>query len=89
MRTVSNNDDTVDFVSLDQEIQDVKPDSVVVPVDSKLVNVHFPPLDLPVISSKQVPEIYSLRLNLAHFRPQELYGNAFSSWYSSVKGVIE
>jgi len=89
VKTVSNSDDTVDFVSLDQEIQDFKPDFVVVPVDSKLVNVNILPLDLPVISSKQVPEIFSLRLDLAHFRPEELYGNAFSSWYASVKSVIE
>ncbi|WP_367363223.1 sugar transferase [Mesotoga sp.] len=89
VKTVPNSDDTVDFVSLDQEIQDFKPDFVVVPVDSKLVNVNILPLDLPVISSKQVPEIFSLRLDLAHFRPEELYSNAFSSWYASVKNVIE
>lgn len=89
VKTVSNSNDTVDFVSLDREIQDFKPDFVVVPVDSKLVNVNILPLDLPVISSKQVPEIFSLRLDLAHFRPEELYGNAFSSWYASVKSVIE
>ena len=89
VKTVPNSDDTVDFVSLGQEIQDFKPDFVVVPVDSKLVNVNILPLDLPVISSKQVPEIFSLRLDLAHFRPEELYGNAFSSWYASVKNVIE
>jgi len=89
VKTVPNSDDTVDFVSLGQEIQDFKPDFVVVPVDSKLVNVNILPLDLPVISSKQVPEIFSLRLDLAHFRPEELYSNAFSSWYASVKNVIE
>ncbi len=50
VKTVPNSDDTVDFVSLDEEIQDFKPDFVVVPVDSKLVNVNILPLDLPVIS---------------------------------------
>jgi len=89
VKTVPNSNDAVDFVSLGQEIQDFKPDFVVVPVDSKLVNVNILPLDLPVISSKQVPEIFSLRLDLAHFRPEELYSNAFSSWYASVKNVIE
>jgi len=44
---------------------------------------------MPVISSKQVTEIFGLRLDLGQFRPEELYGYAFSSWYTSVKAVIE
>ncbi len=89
VKAVSSHTDTIDFISLHEAIKEFKPDFVVVPVDSKLVNVNILPLDMPVISSKQVTEIFGLRLDLGQFRPEELYGYAFSSWYTSVKAVIE
>ena len=89
VKAVSHEAEIIDFAALHEAILEFKPDFIVVPVDSKLVNVNILPLDLPVISSKQVSEIFSLRLNLSQFRPEELYGNAFSSWYASVKLVIE
>ena len=89
VKAVSSHTDTIDFISLQEAIKEFKPDFVVVPVDSKLANVNILPLDMPVISSKQVTEIFGLRLDLGQFRPEELYGYAFSSWYTSVKAVIE
>jgi len=89
VKAVSNYTDTIDFISLQEAIKEFKPDFVVVPVGSKLANVNILPLDMPVISSKQVTEIFGLRLDLGQFRPEELYGYAFSSWYTSVKAVIE
>ena len=89
VKAISNSTATIDFTSFQEAIKEFKPDFVVVPVDSKLTNVNILPLDLPVISSKQVTEIFGLRLDLGQFRPEELYGYAFSSWYASVKSVIE
>ena len=89
VKAISNSTATIDFTSFQEAIKEFKPDFVVVPVDSKLANVNILPLDLPVISSKQVTEIFGLRLDLGQFRPEELYGYAFSSWYASVKSVIE
>ena len=89
VKMLTHDSGPIDFHSIQEDISQYRPDFVVVPADSNLLNVNILPLDTPVISAKQVTEIFSLRLDLEQFRPEELYSHAFSSWYESVKGVIE